>query len=238
MQELLEVMARLRSENGCPWDRAQTHESLKRYAIEETYEVLSAIDRNDMSELCDELGDLLFQVVFHAQIAKENGFFDFQDVVNGCVSKMVRRHPHVFADAKQVDAGDWERLKQAERKKGQGLMSDLPPALPSLMKAEKTIARASRVGFPVQETAKPFEALQTYKKADNPEEKEEALGTLLFEILSSAKGLNAEQALSNKVAQICHSFDNAGCDDTLFYDKFDDETKKVFWNSSKFGKSS
>lgn len=237
MQKLLDVMAHLRSDNGCSWDREQTHESLKRYVIEEAYEVVSAIDHNDMAELCDELGDLLFQIVFHSQIAKENGCFDFQDVVDGCVAKMIRRHPHVFADAEQMNPGDWERLKQNERKKGQGLMTDLPSALPSLMKAEKTIARASRVGFPVQEDVKSIEALERYEQAKNPVDKEEALGELLFEILSSAKGLNAEQALSNKVRQICCTFDDAGRDDPFFYDTFDHETKKEFWNSLKFKKS-
>lgn len=237
MDELLEVMARLRSENGCPWDRKQTHDSLKRYAVEETYEVLAAIDHKDKKELCDELGDLLFQIVFHAQIAKENGEFTFQDVVNGCVAKMVRRHPHVFADSKESDAGDWERLKQAERKKGQGLMSDLPPALPSLMKAEKTIARAARVGFPVEESAAIHEALSFYEDAKDNDSKEEALGVLLFEILSTARGLNAEQALDSRVAQISRMFNDASHCDPFFYDKFDEKTKKEFWISSKIGKS-
>jgi ATP diphosphatase len=151
---LLEIMARLRDPNGgCPWDVEQNFATIAPYTIEEAYEVAEAIAKGDMHELKDELGDLLLQVVFHAQMAAEAGSFTFADVVQSISDKMIRRHPHVFADAdiKTADAqtANWEVIKEQERaaKKRERTLADVPAALPALMRAQKLQARAARVGF-------------------------------------------------------------------------------------------
>ena len=156
VSDLLDLMARLRSpDSGCPWDREQNFASIAPYTIEEAYEVADAIARGDMADLRDELGDLLFQVVFHAQMAQEAGAFDFADVTRGVVAKMTRRHPHVFADAQARTAEEqtraWEEIKADERhtksKGSTGLLSDVPTAMPALTRAVKLSKRAARVGF-------------------------------------------------------------------------------------------
>ncbi len=155
LTDLLALMARLRSIDGCPWDRAQDFASIAAYTIEEAYEVADAIARNDRGDLRDELGDLLFQVVFHAQMASEAQDFDFGDVARGIVEKMIRRHPHVFGDAapRTAEAQNlaWEEIKTAERRSKSsssgGILSDVPTALPALTRAVKLSKRAARVGF-------------------------------------------------------------------------------------------
>ncbi len=156
IQELLTLMEKLRDpETGCPWDREQTFATILPFTIEETYEVADAIERGDMAELCTELGDLLFQIVFYSQMAKEQGNFNFSDVVCSIVEKMVRRHPHVFGDAKISTAHEqslaWEKHKVTERTTKRGnvdsLLSDIPRALPSLSRATKMHRRAAQIGF-------------------------------------------------------------------------------------------
>ena len=154
IDRLLQIMAALRDpDSGCPWDKTQTFATILPYTIEETYEVAEAIDQGDMASLREELGDLLFQVVFHAQMAKEAGHFDFDDVVESICDKLERRHPHVFADAVIEDAEAqshaWERHKQRERRARaqSSLMDDIPHALPGLMRAMKLQRRAARAGF-------------------------------------------------------------------------------------------
>lgn len=155
MSELLAIMARLRDrETGCPWDIEQDFSTIAPYTIEEAYEVADAIERKDMADLQDELGDLLLQVVFHAQMAKEAGLFDFDDVCRSINDKMIRRHPHVFGDASQRDTDSqnqaWEEQKALERKqkdKGESLLDDVPVALPALKRAQKLQKRAATVGF-------------------------------------------------------------------------------------------
>ena len=152
MSRLLEIMAALRDpETGCAWDRAQTHESLAPYALEEAYEVVDAIERQDADDLRDELGDLLLQVVIHARVAEEAGKFSFGDVVEAISAKMLRRHPHVFAAGSGGDPLGWEAIKASERAmKSAGpsrLLADIPLAFPALTRAVKLQKRASRVGF-------------------------------------------------------------------------------------------
>ncbi|MHA6288586.1 nucleoside triphosphate pyrophosphohydrolase [Maricaulis sp. CAU 1757] len=152
---LLAIMAQLRNpQGGCPWDLEQDFASIAPYTIEEAYEVADAIERESYAELKDELGDLLFQVVFHARMAEESGHFDFQDVVAAITDKMIRRHPHVFGDADQRDSEtqtrEWEAIKAAERKsgdKGHSVLDDIPLALPALKRAQKLQKRAATVGF-------------------------------------------------------------------------------------------
>src|SRR5580704_12344035 len=147
---LLEIMERLRSAEGCPWDREQTFASIAPYTIEEAYEVADAIDRSDLKQLKDELGDLLFQVVFHAQMARERGEFDFEAVAAAICDKLVRRHPHVFGGAGRLTAAEqsvaWESIKARESPRDSAL-DGVPRAMPALMRAFKLSKRAARVGF-------------------------------------------------------------------------------------------
>ena len=148
-ERLVDVMARLRAPDGCPWDREQTHQTLARHLVEETYEVLEAIDADDVRGLREELGDLLLQVIFHSEIAFENGAFTIADVCDELRAKLVRRHPHVFGGVSVEGADDvlanWEKSKRAE--KGTGVMDGIPVALPALARAAKVHRRALQVGF-------------------------------------------------------------------------------------------
>ena len=152
LPELLEIMARLRAADGCPWDRQQTFASIAPYTIEEAYEVADAIERGDLGNLKDELGDLLFQVVFHAQIAREAGAFDFEAVAAAICDKLTRRHPHVFGDHGALSIAEqgvaWEDIKAAERAATDpSALQNVPNALPALLRAYKLSKRAARVGF-------------------------------------------------------------------------------------------
>jgi MazG family protein len=153
--QLLETMARLRAPDGCPWDREQSHHSIRLHAIEEVYELIDAIEARDDAEMAEELGDLLLQVVFHCQLARERGAFDFETVARGLVEKLIRRHPHVFGDAqaKSVDAvwAQWDRIKHAEKKgtrhERPSALDGVPKHLPALMRAEKLVKKARRAGL-------------------------------------------------------------------------------------------
>jgi nucleoside triphosphate diphosphatase len=152
VSELLAIMARLRAADGCPWDRQQTFASIAPYTIEEAYEVADAIERGDIGNLKDELGDLLFQVVFHSQIAREAGEFDFEDVAAAICDKLTRRHPHVFGDQGPLSIAEqgaaWEDIKAAERAATDpSALQNVPTALPALVRAYKLSKRAARVGF-------------------------------------------------------------------------------------------
>lgn len=152
ISELLRVMARLRAPNGCPWDREQDHRSLRWHAVEEVYELLDAIDAGDDAEMEEELGDLLLQVVFHCQLAKERGAFDFDAVARRLVSKLIRRHPHVFGETKVKDVdqvwANWERIKKAEKHGTKharpSVLDGIPRHLPALLRAEKLVKKARR----------------------------------------------------------------------------------------------
>lgn len=209
---LLEVMRRLRDpERGCPWDVAQTFETIAPYTLEEAFEVADAIERGDLEALHEELGDLLFQVVFHARMAEEQGAFDFASVAGGLADKMRRRHPHVFGSAEIADAAAqttaWESHKASERSaRGEGVLDGVPVALPALARAQKLGRRAARVGFDWPEArgvlAKLAEEARELEeavaaRATRPEAVEEELGDLLFTIANLARHLevDAEGAL-------------------------------------------
>jgi XTP/dITP diphosphohydrolase len=155
IDELVKVMARLRSPTGCPWDREQDHHTLRWHAVEEVYELMDAIEAGDDHEMAEELGDLLLQVVFHCQMAKERGAFDFEKVARNIVNKLIRRHPHVFGDskAKTVDAvwTQWEQIKKAEkqgtRHERASALDGVPRHLPALLRAEKLVKKASKAGL-------------------------------------------------------------------------------------------
>lgn len=208
---LLEVMRRLRSTDGCPWDREQTFATIAPYTIEEAYEVASAIDDNDMKALPGELGDLLFQVVFHAQMAQDAGLFDFGDVVASVTDKMIRRHPHVFGDQQaKADAESqkdfWEKLKEGERKAaGQtSLLDDVASALPALMRAEKLQRRASSVGFDWNDAnlvvEKIAEEAREVAQARTQAEREEEIGDLLFVVANLARHLKVDPEVALRAA--------------------------------------
>lgn len=205
---LLDIMAHLRDpEKGCPWDVEQDFATIAPYTIEEAYEVAEAIASGDRQHMKEELGDLLLQVVFHAQMAKEEQSFAFEDVAASINEKMIRRHPHVFGeqvvDSAEAQTVNWENIKQAEReKKGKddSVLSDVPTALPALMRAEKLQKRAARVGFDWPDvsgvTAKIREELQECEEADEAHFAEE-VGDLLFAVVNLArfKGVDPEEAL-------------------------------------------
>jgi MazG family protein len=214
MQRLLEIMARLRDpETGCPWDQRQTYATIVPYTLEEAYEVADAIERGDMTELRSELGDLLFQVVFYSQIACEEGHFDFHDVAQGVCEKMIRRHPHVFADADYADdealRHAWEQAKAEERAAGEttqavSQMDGVARALPALIRAEKLQKRAARVGFDwpdaagaFAKTREEFDEVEAEVRAADAERLHDELGDMLFAMVNVVRllGHDAEQAL-------------------------------------------
>lgn len=207
-ERLVNIMARLRSEEGCPWDKEQTRETLKSYLIEEAYELLEAIEENDPHQIKEELGDLLFQIIFHCQIASERGEFDVWDVLESITEKMLNRHPHVFGDDKIMDSSQvlqqWEEHKKREGKLKDSVLEGIPVALPSLLRAHRVQERASRVGFDwsrreevydkFKEELREFEAAF---EAGNRDEIESEIGDLLFSLVNISRfsGINPEDAL-------------------------------------------
>ncbi|MGI5820081.1 MAG: nucleoside triphosphate pyrophosphohydrolase [Armatimonadota bacterium] len=199
--DLVRVMARLRAPEGCPWDREQTHRSLRPYMLEEAYEALEAIEEGDWQRLCDELGDVLLQVVFHAQLASERGDFDIEDVCAKIVTKLKRRHPHVFsnsiADTPDEVIDRWETLKREEEgyQERESAVDGIPPALPALQRAHKLQKRAARVGFDWDEIsgprAKVEEELREVDEADG-DAVEDEIGDLLFAVVNLARFLDVE----------------------------------------------
>jgi len=216
---LLDVMRRLRAPDGCPWDREQTFATIAPYTIEEAYEVASVIADGELKALPGELGDLLFQVVFHAQMAQDAELFDFGDVVEAVTAKMIRRHPHVFgSEAAKADAAaqkdSWEKLKETERAKaGQtGLLDDVASALPALTRAEKLQRRASTVGFDWNNAElvinKIAEEAREVAQAATQAEREEEIGDLLFVVANLARHLKVdpEAALRSANAKFTRRF--------------------------------
>ncbi len=211
--ELIGIMQTLRNEGGCPWDREQTHDSLKRYLIEETYEVLEAIDLKNKDMLCEELGDLLLQVVFHARIAEENGDFDISDVVDGISRKMYARHTHVFGEGRADTADDvvknWEEIKVREKKLKSctGDMNSIARTLPALMRSFKVQQKAARVGFDwdnidgaVSKVYEEMDELKNAQDTQNVEKVSEELGDLLFAVVNVSRFLNVHPELALNAA--------------------------------------
>ncbi|MEM9013563.1 MAG: nucleoside triphosphate pyrophosphohydrolase [Pseudomonadota bacterium] len=206
IDRLIDIMARLRDPNaGCPWDLEQNFRTIAPYTIEEAYEVADAIEREDYESLKDELGDLLFQTVFHAQMAREAGHFDFDDVARAIADKMVRRHPHVFADADHRNASEqteaWEIQKEKERQeKGKnGLLDDVPVGLPGLTRAVKLQKRAARVGFDwddanavLAKITEETEELVEARDVKSQSEIEDEFGDLLFVLTNLARHLDID----------------------------------------------
>ncbi len=208
-EDLVKIMELLRAENGCPWDREQTHKSIRKDLIEETYEVIEAIDIDDSTLLCEELGDLMLQVVFHARISEEENEFNIDDVADGICKKLVLRHPHVFGDVPVDSSGDvldnWEKIKKEEKQRK--TLSDnlraIPPMLPSLMRAQKIGKKAKNFDFDCAEAAyakvleECAEIRSAIDAADAHNIKEE-IGDLLFSVANMARklGVDCEEALN------------------------------------------
>ncbi len=208
---LVEIMARLRSPEGCPWDREQTFDTIKPYLLEETYEVMDSIDARDWDGLADELGDLLLQVVFFSQMAKEAGHFDVTDAIEAINSKLIRRHPHVFGDGDAKTSDEvlrkWDEIKAGEKKdrpKPKGLLAGVPRSLPALMEASKIASRAAGAGFDWNNVDEVLEKLREElveldgaRKSQSAEALQDEIGDLLFVIVNIARFLKVdpEQAL-------------------------------------------
>jgi len=219
LEKLIKIMEELRGDNGCPWDKEQTRGSLKPFLVEEVYELLEALDEEDTEKIKEELGDLLFQIVFHCQIAKEMGQFDVNDVIEGIVRKMMSRHPHVFGDADLKTSKEvlthWEEHKRKEGKIQESLLDGVPETLPSLLRAHKLQDKASRVGFDwegVEDVFKKLdEELQELRDAIGEKAEkaiEDELGDILFVIvrISNFVGVNPEEALRKTISKFIHRF--------------------------------
>ena len=220
--DLVKLMTTLRAPGGCPWDRKQTLESLKPFVIEEAYEVVDAIDRDDRGALLEEVGDFLLEAVFITEITREEGSFDIYDSITAIHDKLVRRHPHVFGDVEAKDAEqvlvNWEKLKSEERKKeNKGVLSGVPASLPALLKAARLTEKAARVGFDWRGTDEVFhkvdeeigelrEAIASGDKANMHDE----IGDLLFTIANIARKLdvNAEEALQSTNRKFTRRFES------------------------------
>lgn len=237
MYPLTDIMARLRSKDGCVWDNEQTHETLRRYIVEEVYEVLEAIEMRDPGLLCEELGDLLLQIVFHARIAEENGEFTVQEVIDGVCEKMIRRHPHVFGEITVRDSADvlinWEKIKAQEKKEIRSVLAGIPVGLPALMYAQKMQEKASKVGFDWQDIVPVWDkvneeitelkrAVASGKKADIENE----FGDVLFTLVNLGRFLGLESETALNAANL------------KFRSRFDYIEQKIGNNCNKWNKMS
>lgn len=213
---LVDIIAKLRAPDGCPWDRKQTHASLRENLLEECYEVLEALDSGNPGKLCDELGDLLMQVVLHAQIATEDGEFKLEDVVSNINAKLIHRHPHVFSSLKVKDAEEvahnWEVLKQEERPPDTSILASVPKQMPALGYSREIQRRVAWVGFDWEDIDgiidKLVEEVREFKQADIQEQKEQEFGDLLFTLVNIARrlGIDSEAALRQANQRFYHRF--------------------------------
>lgn len=216
LNDLRQIVKELRHpETGCPWDKKQSHQSLKPYVIEEAYEVAAALDKAEPLLLADELGDLLLQIVLHSRLAEEEGTFGFEDVCDHIARKLVRRHPHVFADVEADDVEtvwkNWEDIKSKE-KKGESVMESIPMALPALMRSEKAQKKAARLGFDwdkdLEILDKIVEEIEEFKQTQSREEMTEELGDILFSVVNLARRhqIPAEEALGRSTEKFIRRF--------------------------------
>jgi tetrapyrrole methylase family protein / MazG family protein len=248
--DLVNLMTRLRSPGGCPWDREQTLQTLKPFIIEEAYEVVDAIDQGEVIALVEELGDLMLQVVFAAEIGREQGQFDVENAVAAVHDKLVRRHPHVFGDVKADSAEavltNWERLKNEERKDdARGILSGVPLSLPALLKASRLTEKAARIGFDWRRTDEVFdkvdEEMRELREAAGSGDTaavEEELGDLLFTIANVARKLkvNPEEALqaaNRKFTRRFESMESSLRERDASFEGMTLEEMDELWNAAK-----
>ena len=218
-QQLLNIMEKLRGDGGCPWDKEQTRESLKPFILEEAYELIEAIESGDPEKMKEELGDLLFQIVFQCQVAKERKEFEISDVIEKITKKMITRHPHVFGEAEYRTSAEvivqWEEQKKLEGKRRESILEGVPEALPSLLRAHRLQNRAASVGFDWNKVGdalkKLDEELKEFKKALETKEKNEIgeeLGDILFMLVNVSRfiGVNPEDALRKTITKFISRF--------------------------------
>lgn len=219
IKKLIDIMSALRGDKGCPWDKEQTRDSLKPFLLEETYEILEALDEGDSEKIKEELGDLLFQIVFHCQIAKERNEFDISDVIEKISRKMLNRHPHVFGKAKYKSKEElrkrWDEEKEREGKHKESILEGVPKALPSLLRAHKLQKKAARVGFDWEKTEDVFEKLEEevkeFKHALRKKKQsdiEDELGDIFFMLVNISRfvGVNPEDALRKTISKFISRF--------------------------------
>lgn len=251
IERLVNIVSYLRSPDGCPWDREQTHESIRKHIVEEAYEVIEAIENKDTDMIRDELGDLLLQVVLHAQIASEEGTFDFEDVSESISDKLVRRHPHVFEkkDDSITDGAEvknlWEKLKNKEKAEHESYLDGIPRALPSLMRAEKVQRKAASVGFDweniqgvLDKIDEEMKELQTAIAFNNKESVTEELGDLLFTLINFSRWnkIDPEEAMTKATEKFIHRFRKVESQIKSQNKKFEDfniEQLEEFWQKAK-----
>jgi tetrapyrrole methylase family protein/MazG family protein len=243
---LVDIIARLRGPGGCPWDRKQSHASLRECLLEECYEVLEALDDSDSKRLSVELGDLLMQVVIHSQIASEAGEFELGDVIESITTKLVRRHPHVFGSVTVSDAEEvlvnWEALKKEERQKDVSMLASVPKVMPALAYSQEIQVRVARVGFDWEDDDgvidKLAEEVAEFKKAENRERKEAEFGDLLFTLANIARrqGIDLEAALRRANSRFYQRF---ACMEELCrqrgleFDKLSFDEQNRLWEEAK-----
>ena len=248
-QTLVDIVARLRAPGGCPWDREQTHKSLKRHLLEESYEVIEAIDQGNPAVLSEELGDLMVQVAFHADIAQEAGEFQLEDVLRKINGKLVRRHPHVFADGHAEDAREveqnWEQIKVQEREeKGESKspVEGIPIDLPALAYAQLMQDRVGKAGFEWDDISgvldKIIEEVAELKAAVTPEEKVHELGDLLFTVVNLTRwsGAHAEDVLrkaNQRFGKRYLSMERLAAERDLDFNALPLEQKEELWQEAK-----
>jgi len=248
-EELVNIVTKLRSPEGCPWDREQTKETLKPYLLEEFYELIDALDENDQEGIREELGDLLFQIVLQSQLSKEEGGFDINDVIDGISRKMVRRHPHVFGEHRLETAADvvewWEEHKKKEGKISGSVMDDVPKSLPALVRARQLQIKATRVGFDwekiedmfdkLEEELKEFREALVRKKHD---EIEDEMGDMLFVLVRIANfvNVNAEDSLRKTIRKFIQRFKHIEAGASRMGRKLSEmrlDEMEVLWNEAK-----
>ncbi|MGI2336268.1 MAG: nucleoside triphosphate pyrophosphohydrolase [Dehalogenimonas sp.] len=245
-QTLIDIIDQLRSPDGCPWDREQTHLSIRDSLLEECYEVLEALDAGDAIELKTELGDLLMQIVFHARIAAEAGDFTISDVIEGIIAKLVRRHPHVFGSREATDSSEvlrhWEDIKKVERPKGTSMLDGAPKAMPSLAYSQEIQGRVARVGFDWETDEgvldKLNEEVAELKQAASTAEKEEEFGDILFTVVNYARrqGIDAESALrsaSRKFYERFRAMEIYCCERDVSFKELTFEQQNELWERIK-----
>ena len=247
------IMARLRGPEGCPWDREQTFDSIKRHTLEETYEVFDAIERRAWPDLCDELGDLLLQVLFYAQMAEDAGYFTLQDIAEGLSVKLIRRHPHIFADAVASDASavlrNWEQIKREEKRSGaeeepRSVLESVPRSMPSMLEATKLGSKAAKAGFDwpdadglfaklAEETAE----LKSEMVSGDRDALELEMGDLLFTAINLARHfhIDPESALRRTNAKFRSRFGamEGFAGGTESFEKLNPDAKEELWRRSK-----
>lgn len=250
-EDLVEIMKTLRGEGGCPWDRVQTHETLKKYLLEETYEAIEEIDKKDSEKLCEELGDVLLQVVFHGQIGEEEGTFDTNDIITGICKKMISRHTHVFGEDTAATPEEvlvnWEKQKRKEKSidSHTAALKSVSVALPALMRSYKVQDKAAKVGFDFPDIYEAFmkmdEEMSEFREAcdeDDPEHIEEELGDLLFSIVNASRFVKVqpELALGRTIEKFINRFsyiENSAIERGRTLDEMSLEEMDMLWKEAK-----